>query len=101
MNLILLALDENQFSGELPPELGGLGTLKNVWLEGNEFEGCAPDLLHDASSALDMRNALFPTTQRKGRHWWLSTTPALMEDIENTPLHGYPISLWGTGRCLH
>ena len=50
MNLIRLELHGNRFTGQLPPELGSIGTLRGVTLEGSNFTGCAPDLFNDLAA---------------------------------------------------
>jgi hypothetical protein len=44
-NLDELELDNNQLTGEIPPELGNLTNLVNLWLSGNQFTGCIPESL--------------------------------------------------------
>ncbi len=40
--VIELRLNENQLSGEIPPELGNLANLTRLDLGGNELSGCVP-----------------------------------------------------------
>ena len=47
-----LDLQENQLSGELPPELGNLTNLTHLYLHENQLSGCIPGSLQDR---LDMR----------------------------------------------
>ena len=45
--VIALGLYDNQLSGEIPPELGNLANLEELWLSGSELSGCIPSSLRD------------------------------------------------------
>ena len=49
-----LDLQENQLSGELPPELGNLANLTRLYLHENQLSGCIPGSLQDR---LDMSDS--------------------------------------------
>ena len=55
-NLESLHLNENQLSGEIPPELGNLANLTRLRLGENELSGCLPSSL----SGRDQRQLLLP-----------------------------------------
>ena len=46
-NLRTLELDGNDLSGEIPSELGGLSNLVRLNLVGNDLSGCLPASLRD------------------------------------------------------
>ena len=50
-SLSLLYLNENQLSGQIPSELGSLANLTRLGLDGNQLSGCVPSSL---SGRLDM-----------------------------------------------
>ena len=49
-NLTGLWLSENQLTGEIPPELGGLSNLTGLWLSENQLTGEIPTELGDLSN---------------------------------------------------
>jgi len=50
----LLFLGGNQLSGEIPPELGNLASLKEIDLSGNQLSGCVPSNLQGQLAGADL-----------------------------------------------
>ena len=48
--MIRLNLDDNELSGEIPPELGALSNLQGLWLYGNDLSGELPPELGNLSN---------------------------------------------------
>ena len=53
-NLIELWLHDNQLSGEIPPELGNLANLTGLWLSNNELSGEIPPELDNLANLRDL-----------------------------------------------
>ena len=49
-HVTMLALQENDLNGTIPPELGNLGSLQTLWLDGNELSGGIPAELGSLSN---------------------------------------------------
>jgi Leucine-rich repeat (LRR) protein len=49
----MLSLENNQLSGEIPPELGDLTELYQLWLENNQLSGRVPPELRNLSKLRD------------------------------------------------
>ena len=53
--VIVLRLGSNKLSGEIPPELGNLASLKQLWLYGNQLSGEIPPELGNLASLTLLR----------------------------------------------
>ena len=49
VNLVTLSLNGNRLSGQAPAELAALPTLQRIWLHYNDLTGCLPITLPNSS----------------------------------------------------
>ena len=66
-NLTWLYLADNGLTGEIPPELGGLSNLAELFLDGNQLTGCVPVGLRDVAEENDLGELELPDCGLEGR----------------------------------
>ena len=54
-------------TGEIPPELGGLSNLTELFLDGNQLTGCVPVGLRDVAEENDLGELELPDCGLEGR----------------------------------
>ncbi|MCY4474437.1 MAG: ABC transporter substrate-binding protein [Chloroflexi bacterium] len=70
-NLVELWLYHNNLSGEIPPELGGLASLEILFMSGNELTGEIPEELANLTNLVGL---VLDNNQLTGEiPWWLGT----------------------------
>ena len=70
-NLVELWLYHNDLSGEIPPELGGLASLEILFMSGNELTGEIPEELANLTNLVGL---VLDNNQLTGEiPWWLGT----------------------------
>ena len=66
-NLTQLWLNDNQLTGEIPPELSNLSNLSELYLSGNGLTGCVPVGLRDVAEENDLGELELPDCGLEGR----------------------------------
>jgi Leucine-rich repeat (LRR) protein len=53
-HVTVISMDSNRLNGSIPPELGNLGNLEELWLSANQLSGSIPPELGNLSNLLDL-----------------------------------------------